>query len=76
MNTTPVAVDFQHIKTLVSACNLEQKIELAALLNQETFATRFEKLLQNLQTDALSLEEITAEVETVRTERYHHASGH
>lgn len=63
----------QQIKVLINQCNLEQKIELVKLLNQETFATRFTRLLQDLETDDLNLEEITAEVEAVRMKRYQDA---
>ena len=65
-----VAIDFSQLKTVVEQCNLDEKLELLALLEKETFSTRFKKFLSQIKTDELSLEEITAEVESVRQARY------
>jgi hypothetical protein len=37
---------------------------------EETFETRFNRLLSRVRTDELSLDEITQEVEDVRQKRY------
>ncbi|MDD1641491.1 MAG: hypothetical protein LUQ68_08405 [Methylococcaceae bacterium] len=66
-----VAIDFSQLKTVVEQCNLDEKLELLELLEKETFSIRFKKFLNQIKTDELSLEEITAEVEAVRLARYH-----
>jgi hypothetical protein len=42
----------------------------APLLEKETFSTRFKQLLNQIKTDELNLEEVTAEVEAVRQAKY------
>lgn len=66
----PISVDFSQIKTIIEQCNIDEKIELLKLLEKETFSTRFKQLLNQVKTDELNLEEITAEVEAVRQARY------
>ena len=51
---------------VISQCNLEEKLELLHLLEKDSFAVRFKKLLHSVQTDELNLEDITQEVEAVR----------
>ena len=63
-------IKFEQLKSLIAQCSLEQKIQLAQLLERDTFPSRFERLCQLVCTEELSLEEITAEVETVRQQRY------
>ena len=65
-----ISVDFSQIKIAVEQCNVDEKLELLKLLEKETFSTRFKQLLNQIKTDELNLEEITAEVEAVRQERY------
>ncbi len=66
------SIDFEQLKALVKQCGLEEKIQLVRILEEETFPDRFKRILEKLRTDAedLTFEEITAEVETVRQERY------
>jgi len=66
-----VSIDFSQLKTVVEQCNLDEKLELLELLEKETFALRFKKFLNQIKTDELSLEDITAEVEAVRQARHH-----
>ena len=66
-----VAIDFSQLKTVVEQCNLDEKLELLELLEKEIFSIRFKKFLNQIRTDELSLEEITAGVEAVRQARYH-----
>ncbi|MEE4354873.1 MAG: hypothetical protein V2I97_00285 [Desulfococcaceae bacterium] len=40
------------------------------MLEKDTFPLRFRQFLDKVKTDELTLEEITAEVETVRERRY------
>ncbi|PZU95261.1 MAG: hypothetical protein DCE90_12940 [Pseudanabaena sp.] len=66
-----ISLDFSQLKSVVSQCNLEEKLELLKLLEKETFSVRFKKFLNSVQTDELSLEDITNEVEAVRMTNYH-----
>ncbi|WP_434687955.1 type II toxin-antitoxin system VapB15 family antitoxin [Pseudanabaena minima] len=55
----------------ISQCNVEEKINLLKLLKEDIFSLRFKKFLNSVQTDELSLEDITNEVEAVRQANYH-----
>ncbi|PZO43348.1 MAG: hypothetical protein DCF19_05220 [Pseudanabaena frigida] len=66
-----ISLDFSQLKSVVSQCNLEEKLELLQLLEKETFSVRFKNFLNSVQTDELSLEDITNEVEAVRKTNYH-----
>ena len=46
------------------------KLELFNELKKSLFLKRFNKLLQTTQTDELTMDEITKEVESVRKQRY------
>ncbi len=66
-----ISIDFSQLKTVISQCNLEEKLELFQLLEQDTFSVRFKKFLNSVQTNELNLEDITNEVEAVRQANYH-----
>ncbi|OIP76560.1 MAG: hypothetical protein AUK48_05635 [Oscillatoriales cyanobacterium CG2_30_44_21] len=66
-----ISIDFLQLKHIVKQCDLDQKLELLKLLEQETFAVRFKNFLQVVRNDELNLEDITAEVEAVRESRYY-----
>ena len=66
-----LTIDFNNLKSLITQCALEEKIEIISLLEKETFQARFDKFLSAVKTDALALDEITTEVEVVRQRRYH-----
>ncbi len=65
-----LAVDFDQLKSLITQCGIDEKTEIIQMLEKDTFSHRFNRLLSNMKADDLSLEEITAEVETVREKRY------
>jgi hypothetical protein len=65
-----ISIDFSQLKTVISQCNLQEKLELVQLLEKETFSVRFNKFLSSVQTNELSLEDITQEVEAVRQANY------
>lgn len=65
-----ISIDFPQLKTVVEQCSLNKKLELLQLLEKETFSIRFKKFLKSIQTDELSLEDITAEVEAVRQAKH------
>jgi hypothetical protein len=66
------SIDFEQLKALVKQCGIEEKIILVRMLEEETLPLRFGRLLDELKAAAsdLTFEEITAEVEAVRQERY------
>lgn len=66
-----ISIDFSQLKTVISQCNLQEKLELLQLLEKDTFSVRFNEFLRSVQTDELSLEDITQEVEAVRQANYH-----
>lgn len=65
------SLEFPELKTVIAQCNLEEKLELLELLEKDTFGTRFNKFLNYVKTDELTLEDITREVEAVRQANYH-----
>jgi predicted DNA-binding protein YlxM (UPF0122 family) len=65
-----VSIDFVQLKSAIAQCNVEEKMELLRLLENETFPSRFKQFMEQIKTDELSLDEITAEVEAVRQARY------
>jgi hypothetical protein len=65
-----VSIDFAQLKNAVAQCNLNEKMELLRLLENETFPNRFKQFLEQVKTDELSLDDITAEVEAVRKARF------
>ena len=69
MNHT-LSIDFDQLKSLISQCGVEEKVEIIRILEKDTFPLRFNRLLDKMKADDLTLEKITAEVETVRLKRY------
>lgn len=65
-----VSIDFMQLKNAVTQCDVNEKLELLRLLENETFPNRFKKLLEQIKTDSLDLDDITSEVEAVRQARY------
>lgn len=65
-----VSIDFMQLKNAVAQCNAEEKMELLHLLERETFPNRFKQFREQIKSDELSLDEITAEVEAVRQAKY------
>lgn len=66
-----IPINFAQLKTVIAQCDLNEKLELFGLLEKDTFPVRFKQFLNQVKSDALSLEEITAEVEVVRQANYH-----
>jgi hypothetical protein len=65
-----IELDKSQIFNLVRQLDSEDKIELINNLQESTFIKRFEKLLDSLKTNNLTLDDITKEVEVVRKKRY------
>lgn len=65
-----LTIDFNQLKSLIAQCGVEEKTEIVRILEKDTFPLRFNQFLSKIKTDDLTLEEITAEVETVREQKY------
>lgn len=66
-----LAINFNQLKSLITQCGIEEKAELIRFLEKETFQKiRINQLLNEIKAEDLTLDEITAEVETVRQRRY------
>jgi hypothetical protein len=65
-----VSIDFVQLKNAIAQCNVEEKMELLLFLENETFPNRFKKFLEQVKTDELTLDELTAEVEAVRQKNF------
>ena len=65
-----LAIDFNQLKSLIAQCGIEEKTEIVRMLEKDTFPLRFHRLMDNIGKTDISLEEITAEVESVREKRY------
>ncbi|MDR3269620.1 MAG: hypothetical protein LBT83_11225 [Tannerella sp.] len=69
-DTIQLNLDKQQFINLFHFMNESDKVTIYKELKKELFLNRFENLLKSLQTDELSLDDITKEVEEVRKERY------
>ena len=56
--------------SMFNTMNDADRLEIFKELKKSLFLNRFENLLKALQTDELSMDEITKEVEFVRKKRY------
>ena len=65
-----IELDKSQIFNLIKQLDTDDKIELLNSLQESTYVKRFEKLLDSLRTDKISLDDITKEVESVRQKRY------
>ncbi len=65
-----LALDFNQLKSLIAQCGIEEKTEIVRMLERDTFPTRFNRFMNKIRKSDLTLEEITAEVETVREKMY------
>ena len=63
-------LNLEQLQTLLSQRPFEEKLVLVRMLEAQTFSERFKRLLAQVRTDKLSLDDITAEVEAVRRARY------
>jgi ribosomal protein L29 len=68
--SSTLALNIDQLKMLIGQCPIEEKVELIRFLEKETFEVRFRKLLQQLKSNKIELDEITSEVESIRQRRY------
>jgi len=69
-NTYNLQLNYQQIISLIRQLKYEGRVNILKELKESTFKKRFKKLLDSLRTDELPFNEITKEVEAVRTQRY------
>ena len=68
--TLNINIDFKQLLNIIRQCDIKQKIKIAETLDKETYAVRFKQLISELSENDLTMNEITKEVETVRSKRY------
>ncbi|TVQ58390.1 MAG: hypothetical protein EA366_06650 [Spirulina sp. DLM2.Bin59] len=70
MNPTQyqLSLSFEQVLSLVKQLPEADKLKLSEALSKELLDSKLTHLLETFKTDEISLEEITQEVETVRTE--------
>jgi hypothetical protein len=69
-NTYQLPLTFEQILTLVKQLSDSEKLLLSKELEKETLNKKLTQLLETFQTDELSFEEITEEVEIARSQIY------
>jgi predicted DNA-binding protein YlxM (UPF0122 family) len=69
-NIYQLPLTFEQILTLVKQLSDSEKLLLSKELEKETLNNKLTQLLEIFKTDDLSLEEITQEVEIVRSQIY------
>ncbi|MCX8028199.1 MAG: hypothetical protein N3A62_10170 [Thermodesulfovibrionales bacterium] len=68
--TPTLNLDVSQVKALISQFSDAEQEDIASYLDSLTLKRRFKKLLFNKKEVPISIEEITAEVEDARNERY------
>ena len=63
-------LDISQIKELIQRLNIEEKKDLSKYLDKLTLKTRLKDFINSKRDIPLTIEEITAEVEKEREERY------
>ncbi|MCT7954865.1 type II toxin-antitoxin system VapB15 family antitoxin [Laspinema palackyanum] len=78
MNPTQyqLSLSFEQVLSLVKQLPEADKLKLSEALSKELLDSKLTHLLEIFKTDEISLEEITQEVEVVRTEIYDQQIGH
>ncbi|MDB9437577.1 hypothetical protein BMF77_03980 [Dolichospermum sp. UHCC 0315A] len=69
-NIYQLPLTFDQILSLVKQLSTSEKLLLSKEIEKETLNNKLTELLEIFQTDELSLEEITEEVEIVRSQIY------
>jgi hypothetical protein len=78
MNPThyQLSLSFEQVLSLVKQLPEADQLKLSEALSRELLDSKLTHLLKTFKTDEISLEEITPEVEAVRTEIYDQKIGH
>lgn len=70
MKTISIELDKSQFIRILNRLDDNDKMEIFNELKKSLFLKRFNKLLKSTKTNELTLEDITKEVESVRTQRY------
>lgn len=70
MKAINIEFDKSQFLKIINQLDDNDKFELFNELKKSLFLKRFNKLLKSTQTDELTIDEITKEVESVREQRY------
>jgi len=70
MKAINIELDKSQFLKIINQLDYNDKLELLNELKKSLFLKRFNKLLNSAQTDELTMDEITSEVETIRKQRY------
>jgi len=65
-----IDVDNEKIMYLIKDMSIDYKLKIYDMIKGEILKTRFKNIMDTLQTDDLTLEEIEKEVSSVREDRY------
>lgn len=63
------SIDLNQLKRLIGQRDIDEKLELIRQLEKDTYPIRFRQLLKRMKIEELTFDEVTSEVETVRTQR-------
>jgi hypothetical protein len=70
MKALNLEIDKSQLFKMLNQLDDDDKLELFKELKKSLFLKRFDELLMSTQTDELTMDEITREVEYVRKQRY------
>lgn len=70
MKTINIELDKSQFIKIINKLDVTDKLEIFNELKKSLFLTRFNKLLESTNTNELTFDEITKEVESVRKGRY------
>ncbi len=70
MKAINIELDKSQFLKIINQLDYNDKLELFNELKKSLFLKRFNKLLNSTQTDELTIDEITDEVESIRKQRY------
>ena len=70
MNTLQLNIEKNQFVGLLQTLNASDKLEMYGILKKSLLCDRMENLLNTIDADELSMDDITETIETVRQERY------
>ena len=76
MNTLQINLEKNQFVGLLQTLSISDKLEMYGVLKKSLLCDRMETLLNTIEADELSMDEITETVETVRQERYEKSKQH
>ena len=76
MNTLQVNIEKNQFVGLLQTLSISDKLEMYGVLKKSLLCDRMENLLNTIDADELSMDEITETVEAVRQERFEKRKQH